>query len=79
MKRIKAACICQTIHFMLKEDVAHEEAVLLVKREVEQYKKRLDQNGTRYKIVEEMDQPDGSVLIKIIKQYNSSPVGSYLD
>lgn len=77
MKRIKAACICQTIHFMLKEDTAHEEAVLLVKREVEQYKKRMEQNGTRYKIVEEMDQPDGSVLMKIIKQYNSSPVGSY--
>lgn len=55
MKRIKAACICQTIHFMLKEDTAHEEAVLLVKREVEQYKKRMEQNGTRYKIVEEMD------------------------
>lgn len=64
---------------MLKEDTAHEEAVLLVKREVEQYKKRMEQNGTRYKIVEEMDQPDGSVLMKIIKQYNSSPVGSYLD
>ena len=23
MKRIKEACICQTLHFMLKEDVGH--------------------------------------------------------
>lgn len=39
MKRVKAACICQTLHFMLKEDVAHDAAVKLVKEEVVQYKK----------------------------------------
>ncbi|MEO2239439.1 hypothetical protein ABE547_09535 [Dorea sp. YH-dor226] len=39
MKRVKAACICQTLHFMLKEDVGHDYAVDLVKHEVEQYKK----------------------------------------
>ena len=27
MKRIKEACICQTLHFMLKEDVGHDYAV----------------------------------------------------
>lgn len=26
MKRVKAACICQTFHFMLKEDVTHDAA-----------------------------------------------------
>ena len=31
MKRIKEACICQTLHFMLKEDVGHDYAVKLVK------------------------------------------------
>ncbi len=79
MKRIKAACICQTLHFMLKEDVEHNEAVNLVKREVEQYKRGLDNKHTQYKIVEETDQPDGSIMIKIVKQYNTSPVGNYLD
>lgn len=79
MKRIKAACICQTLHFMLKEDVEHSEAVNLVKREVEQYKRGLDNKHTQYKIVEETDQPDGSIMIKIVKQYNTSPVGNYLD
>ena len=26
MKRVKAACICQTLHFLLKEDIPHEAA-----------------------------------------------------
>ncbi len=79
MKRVKAACICQTLHFMLKEDIGHDYAVNLVRQEVEQYKKGLEHRHTKYKIVEESPQPDGSILIKIIKQYNSSPVGDYLD
>jgi len=79
MKRIKAACICQTLHFMLKEDVAHDYAVRLVKEDVEKYKKTLDRNRTQYKIVEQSEQSDGSIIVKVIKQYNTSPVGDYLD
>lgn len=79
MKRIKAACICQTLHFQLKDDLAHDEAVRLVQEEVEQYKRNLDRNRTQYKIVDRMEQPDGSILLKVIKQYNSSPVGDYLN
>ena len=79
MKRIQSACICQTLHFMLKEDVAHDYAVQLVKEEVEKYIRTLERNRTIYKIVEQTEQPDGSVNIKIIKQYNASPVGNYLD
>lgn len=79
MKRIKAACICQTLHFMLKEDVGHDYAVRMAKEEVEQYKKRLERNHTQYKILEEAVQEDGSIMVKVIKQYNTSPVGDYLD
>lgn len=79
MKRVKAACICQTLHFMLKDDLGHDYAVQLVKAEVQKYKDSLDRNRTKYKIVSEETQPDGSVMIKIIKQYNTSPVGDYLD
>ena len=32
-----------------------------------------------YKVVEEAPQPDGSILVKILKQYNSAPVGDYLN
>ena len=79
MKRVKAACICQTLHFMLKEDAAHDWAVRQVKQDVENYKKTLERNRTQYKIVDESTQPDGSVIIKVIKQYNTSPVGDYLN
>ncbi len=78
MKRIKAACICQTLHFMLKEDAEHQWAANQVQIEVENYKKGLERNRTQYKIVEETTQPDGSVIVKIIKQYNTAPVGDYL-
>ena len=79
MKRVKAACICQTLHVMLKDDLGHDYAVQLVKAEVKKYKDSLDRNRTKYKIVSEETQPDGSYMIKIIKQYNTSPVGDYLD
>lgn len=79
MKRVKAACICQTLHFMLKEEVAHDWAVKQCEQEVEQYKKTMDHNHMKYKIIEETAQPDGSIIVKVIKQYNSAPVGDYLN
>lgn len=79
MKRVKAACICQTLHFMLKEDLEHDLAVKLVRDELATYKRRLDSSCTQYKILEETEQADGSVMVKIIKQYNQSPVGDYLN
>ena len=79
MKRIKEACICQTLHFMLKEEVGHDYAVRIVQEEIAKYKASLEKSGTKYKILEETEQPDGSVIMKIIKQYNAAPVGSYLD
>ncbi len=79
MKRVKAACITQTLHFLLKEDLGHDYAVKVVQEEVIKYKKQLDKSGTRYKILSETEQEDGSVVIEIKKQYNTSPVGNYLD
>ncbi len=79
MKRVKAACICQTLHFMLKDGAEQQWAVNQVKQDVEHYKQGLERNRTKYRIVEETTQPDGSVILKVIKQYNASPVGDYLD
>ena len=79
MKRIKAACLMQTIHFQLKEDMDHEAAVQAAQAEYIHYKAQMDRNRTRYEIVKETVQPDGSVEMKIIKQYNQSPVGEYLN
>ena len=79
MKRVKAACITQTLHFLLKEDIGREYAKKLVTEEVKKYKDSLDKNKTQYKILSEETQADGSVIIEIKKQYNTSPVGNYLD
>lgn len=79
MKRVKAACITQTLHFQLKEDAEKAYALELVKEEVERYKKQLEKSGAKYRILSEEKQEDGSVIIEIKKQYNTSPVGGYLD
>ena len=78
MKRIKAACIRQTLHFLLKEDINHDLGVRLVKEEVDKYKMQLDRNKTQYKILSQSVEPDGSIIIEILKQYNTSPAGEYL-
>ena len=57
MKRIKAACLEQTVHFQLKDDLGHAAAARAVKEEYEHYKMQLERSRTRYKIVEETVQP----------------------
>ena len=79
MKRVKAACITQTLHFLLKEDVGHDYAIKLVNDEVKKYKDSLEKGRVQYKILSETTQEDGSIMIEIKKQYNTSPVGNYLD
>lgn len=78
MKRVKAACLLQTLHFQLKEDIDHDTAVRAVREEVAHYKTQLERNRTAFKIDEETVQPDGSIIVKIRKQYNAVNTGSYL-
>ena len=70
MKRIQAACLEQTIHFQLKEDLEHNVASRAVREELEQYKAQLTRSNTDYVILEETVQDDDSIIIKIRKQYN---------
>lgn len=80
MKRVKAACLLQTLHFMPKdESVGYDLALKSVQDEVAHYKAQLERNRTAFKIEEETIQPDGSIIIKIRKQYNAVKVGEYLD
>lgn len=78
MKRVKAACITQTLHFLLSDHFDHEYAVQLVEQEVAKYKKGLEKTGTKYRILSENHQDDGTVVIEIKKQYSTAPVGDYL-
>lgn len=70
MKRIKSACLEQEIHFQLKEDMDHTVAAKVVREELEHYKTQLTRSRTKYQIVEEVVQPDDSIVIRIKKQYN---------
>ena len=79
MKRIKAACLEQTIHFQLKDGISAELAKQQVLQEYESYKAQMDRHKTQYKVIEEAEQPDGSLIVKIKKQNNTQPVGNYLD
>lgn len=72
MKRVQAACILQTLVFQQKDDgyFSKEKKVALNKEEVEKYKASLEKNKTRFQIVEETEQPDGAILVRVRKQYN---------
>ena len=48
MKRIKAACLEQTIHFQLKDGISSELAKQQVRQEYESYKVQMDHHQTRY-------------------------------
>ena len=45
----------------------------LAVQEYEKYKAQLKKSGTKYKILSEKTKEDGSMVIEIKKQYNSSP------
>lgn len=79
MKRVIAACLEQTLHFQLKDGVDQALARELVRQEYEACRTRMDRQGTRYRILEETEQPDGSLVVRLKRQNNTQPVGCYLD
>ena len=79
MKRIKAACLQQILHFSPKEGTSPQYAAQAVQEEVDQYKARLDKVRTQYRILREEVQADGTMILEIKKQYNTSPVGDFLN
>ena len=79
MKRIKAACLEQTIRFVMKDDIPREEARQMVQAEYRHYLEQMDRNRTGYKVLEELPQPDGSLVVKLKKQYNNYDCSPYMD
>lgn len=79
MKRIKAAVLEQLVHFQLKDGDTSKEAVYAVQQELKKYKEPLDRTGTKYVILGEETQPDGSIILHIKKQNGVQPVGSFLN
>jgi len=72
MKRVKSAVILQTLVFMQKEDCGLSKNSILEanRREIANYKKTLEKTRTRYQIVSEEEQEDGSIIVRVRKQYN---------
>lgn len=72
MKRVKAACIFQTLVFSQKEDcgMTREQQLAANREELRRYRMTMDRQKTRYRITEETEQSDGSVLVRVRKQYN---------
>lgn len=72
MKRVKAACIQQTLIFQQKDDCGLSRGAILEmnRRELERYRQSLERTRTRYQIVSTDEQEDGSILVRVRKQYN---------
>ena len=72
MKRVKAACILQTLVFAQKPEMGYskERALKINQEEIEHYKATLERTKTRYQIVDTSEQEDGSVVVHVRKQYN---------
>ena len=79
MKRIQYACLNQTIHFKLKDGIEQRLAAEEVQSEYENYKRTLERNNIKYRIISENKQTDGSIIIQIKKQVNNYDVGEYLE
>ena len=80
MKRVKAACILQTLVFSQRPELSlpRDEALELNLAEVQRYKESLIRTKTRHIITDEIVQDNGSVLVRVKKQYNeTADVGEY--
>ena len=72
MKRVQAACILQTLVFMQKEGCVLSKNSIIEsnRREFEHYKQTMEKTRTRYQIVSQEEQEDGSLVVRVRKQYN---------
>ncbi len=72
MKRVKAACILQTLVFSQSDSIGFSRETLLQLNhsELENYKRKMERTHTRYQILDETEEADGSILVHVRKQYN---------
>ena len=80
MKRIQSACLAQTLIFKAKDDsLPLAERSESIAGELAHYKAQLERARVRCVIDEEAVQPDGSIILKIRKQYLNHDCGRYLE
>lgn len=66
MKRVISACLEQTLKFGGED-------------EFQIFFGRRDSRQTKYKIVEKKVQPDSTIVVKILREHSTFPVGDYLN
>ncbi len=82
MKRIRSACILQTLVFSQKPEMGYgrDYSEKLNREEYENYKAKLSKTQTRHQIISEAVENDGSIVVRIRKQYNdSADVSEYFE
>ena len=72
MKRVKSACILRTLVFAQKPELglSKERALKINHEEFDHYKASLERAKTKYQIDSASDQEDGSLILRVRKQYN---------
>ena len=72
MKRVKAACIFQTLVFSQKPDLGYtrDHVAKINQEEFKHYQAAMDKAKIRYQIVAADEQDDGSLVVHVRKQYN---------
>lgn len=72
----------QTLVFQQKEGCGYsaEHCLDLNREEVKKYKLTLERARTRHKIDEETELSDGSIIVRVRKEYNATAsIGEYFD
>ena len=72
MKRITSACLEQTIRFDTYTDADP-------KRDLKQFLEVLNRKKIKYEVVDQQEQDDGALIIKLKKQYNTYRTDGYID
>lgn len=72
MRRITSACLLQTMKFDTMNDADPDQ-------EFEIFCSKMNKKGTKYEIESKEKQADGSIIVKIKKQYNSYKTEGYLE
>ncbi|MBE5783139.1 MAG: hypothetical protein E7329_07500 [Clostridiales bacterium] len=78
MKRIENACLEQTLLFSVHEHISLEADREANHQEYAQYKRQMDQKRMKYQVLAEEENADGSLLVKVRRQYNTYPCDQYI-
>lgn len=72
MRRIVSACLEQTMRFDTTNGANSE-------MDFDLYVNKLNKSGTKYEVIEKNKEADGTIIIKIKKQYNAYSTEGYLE